>query len=181
MTKKDDTMDEKIETEKTEKHDKKHKEKKPTELELLQQKNEELTKTMQYVQAEFQNYKNRVERDRSEHAQSANKSLILNIIPVIDTFELAIKSANDHKKERAIDEEFLKGTELIYAQLLDILKKEGLKQIKSLGETFDPYKHECLMQTESEDSEPNKVVEVFQKGYALNDKIIRHAKVKVSK
>lgn len=165
---------------KTEKHTKKQKHKKPSEIEVLKQKNVELLKTAQYVQAEFQNYKNRVERDRTEHSQYANKDLVVNILPVLDNFELAIKSANEHKKEKNIDEEFLKGTELIYSQLLDILKKEGLEQIDTFNEAFNPYKHECLMQGESE-KEPNTIIEEFQKGYVLKDKVIRHAKVKVAK
>ncbi len=174
-TKKEEKMAENLD-----KQTKKQKHKKHSEVDILKEKNNELLKTVQYVQAEFQNYKNRVERDRQEHAQFANKDLILNLLPVIDNFELAIKSANDHKKDKQIDSEFLKGMELIYSQLLDILKKEGLKQIDTFNEDFDPYKHECLMQEES-DKKSNTIIEEFQKGYFLKDKVIRHAKVKVAK
>lgn len=158
---------------------------KKSELELLKEKNTELTKTVQYVHAEFQNYKKRIERDQKDHVQSANKNLILNILPVLDNFELAIKTSTKHLENnteggQCVEEEFLKGMELIYSQMQDILKKEGVEAIDVLDCKFDPYRHECLMQGDS-DKESQTILEEFQKGYLMKDKVIRHSKVKVAK
>jgi molecular chaperone GrpE len=146
------------------------------EMQQLKEKNTDLLKTVQMLQAEFENYKKRVDRDRQSHADMSNKSLILNILPVIDNFEMALKS-EEHKQA---NQDFLKGIELIYAQLLDVLKKEGLQAIESLHVPFNPHKHECLMQEDS-DKESGTIIEEFQKGYMLKEIVIRPAKVKIAK
>ena len=130
----------------------------------------ELTELLQRVQADFENYKKRVEKEKSEFVNYAKKDMILKLLPILDNFELALKN-----KEK----EFHKGVELIYAQIVSILEKEGVKTINPLNEKFDPFRHEALL-TEKSDKE-DIVLEVFQKGYALNDKVIRHARVKVGK
>jgi molecular chaperone GrpE len=145
-------------------------------MQQLKEKNTDLLKTVQMLQAEFENYKKRVDRDRQSHADMSNKSLILNILPVIDNFEMALKS-EEHK---TANQDFLKGIELIYAQLLDVLKKEGLQAIESLHVPFNPHKHECLMQEDS-DKESGTIIEEFQKGYMLKEIVIRPAKVKIAK
>jgi len=133
----------------------------------------ELTDSIQRLQAEFENYRKRVEKERVEFIKYAKEDLIRNILPVLDSFEQALK--NKDKKE-----EFIKGIEQIFAQLYSVLKQEGLKPIEALGQRFDPYKHDVLLQEKSE-KEEETVLEELQKGYLLNDKIIRHSKVKVSK
>lgn len=137
-----------------------------------QEKIKELTETLQRLQAEFENYKKRIDKEKSEFVKFSKQELILKLLPTLDSFELAIK--NKDKKD------FLKGVELIFSQLYSALESEGLKPIKALGEKFNPYKHEVLMQ-EVSDKEEDIVLEELQKGYMLNDKVLRHTKVKVSK
>ena len=133
----------------------------------------ELTETTQRLQAEFENYKKRVENERTVFARCANQDLIKKLLPFIDDFELALKNC------RAKDD-FYKGIELIYSHLIEALQSQGLKQIESKGKKFDPYYHQALMAEES-DTEENTILEEMQKGYMLNDKVIRHSKVKVAK
>ena len=90
----------------------------------------------------------------------------------MDSFEIALKNTSEHEK-------FVKGIQMIYSQIYSILSSNGLKKIDAVGKKFDPYKHEVLMKEESE-KEDDIVLEEFQKGYMLNDKVIRHSKVKVS-
>ncbi len=151
------------------KEEKKHaKEKKPTEKEIIA----ELTDTLQRTQAEFENYKKRVDKEKGEFVKYAKAELIQKILPTLDTFEIALKSISDKEK-------FVKGMEMIYAQLFSTLEAEGLKPIESLGKKFDPYLHEVMLKEKS-DKDEGMVLEELQKGYMLNDKVLRHSKVKIS-
>jgi len=133
----------------------------------------ELTNGLQRLQAEFENYKKRVEKEKFAFIQFANEELIVRILPIIDSFELALQNTNSH-------EEFVKGVKLIYTQLFSMLESLGVKKINAQGSRFDPYKHEVLTQEKS-DKEEGTIIEELQKGYLLGDKVIRHAKVKISK
>jgi molecular chaperone GrpE len=133
----------------------------------------ELTHTLQRVQAEFENYRKRVDNQAQEHKKMAIKELLLELLPVLDNFGLAFQ----HKENTS---EFVKGIEMMYAQLYDVLQKHHLEPFDPLGELFNPEEHEALMLEES-DKPNNTVIEVFQKGYKLNGCIIRLAKVKVGK
>jgi molecular chaperone GrpE len=148
------------------KHEKRHKEKK--QLKLV----EEYKETIQRLQAEFENYKKRVEKDIANYKEYANAELVKRLLPVLDSFELAIKNINSD------GEKFKKGVELVYAQLYSALETEGLTPIKAVGEKFDPYKHEALMQ---QGSEEETVLEELQKGYMFKGAVIRHSKVKLGK
>lgn len=141
-------------------------------LEEKNQKIEELTDTLKRLQAEFENFRKRVERERVEFIKFAHADIIAKMLPVLDSFELALK--NTHDKEKLVE-----GVKMIYAQLYSILEAEGLKPVKAAGEKFDPYKHEVLMK-EVSDKPEETILEEFQKGYMLNDRVIRHSKVKVS-
>lgn len=143
-----------------------------TQLEEKTQKIEELTDTLKRLQAEFENFKKRTEKEKAEFMGYANAGIIANLLPVIDTFEIAFKNTNDKDK-------FIEGMKMVYAQLHTLLEAEGLKPIRALGEKFDPYKHEVLLKEQSEKPE-DTILEEFQKGYMLNDKVIRHSKVKIS-
>ncbi|MFC1697323.1 nucleotide exchange factor GrpE [Nanoarchaeota archaeon] len=132
----------------------------------------ELTETLQRLKAEFENYQKRIEKERSNLIMNACSDTIIKILPILDNFELALSHVDE-------DNDFTKGMKLIYSQLIDTLEKEGLKTIKTINEKFDPYKHEALLTEESD--EDNIILEELQKGYMLNDIIIRPAKVKVSK
>lgn len=138
-----------------------------------QQQIADLTNTAQRLQAEFENYKKWVEKEKAELIKTASKSIIAHVLPVLDSFELAIKN-----KDKVQD--FIKGMELIYAQLHDILAKEGLRPIEALHQKFDPYKHEVLLHEERDDIQQDDIItEEFQKGYMLNEYVLRHSKVKV--
>lgn len=139
-----------------------------------EKENKELLETLQRLQADFENYRKRTEKQNQEFCKFANKELIIKILPLLDNFELALKNTKNH-------DEFIKGIELIYSQLITLLEEQGLKKIETIGGKFNPHLHEALMQEKHEDKEENIIIEEFQKGYTLNDQIIRHSKVKVSK
>lgn len=130
----------------------------------------DLTELLKRTQADFINYKNRVEKETKQMMEYGDASVISELLPVLDSFEHALKSNQN--------EEFKKGIELVYTQFLDILKQKGLTSIKCEG-NFDPYKQEVLMKVKSDKPE-GTILEVLQKGYQFKDKVIRHAKVKVS-
>ena len=141
-------------------------------LEQKAQKTEELTDALKRLQAEFENFKKRTDKERIEFLKYAKADMISKLLPVIDTFEIALKNTNDKEK-------FVQGMKMIYAQVYSALEAEGLRHIKSVGKMFDPYIHEVLMKEESEKPE-GTILEEFQKGYMLNDKVLRFSKVKVS-
>ncbi|MEM2138715.1 MAG: nucleotide exchange factor GrpE [Candidatus Woesearchaeota archaeon] len=140
-------------------------------IEELQKKIDDLTETIKRVQADFINYKNRAEKEKLYCIEYGNADLIKRLLPVLDSFDLALQNAVDFEK-------FKKGIEMVYAQLLDVLEHEGLKKIDANGK-FDPYKHEVLLKSES-DKEEDEILQELQKGYMLKDKVLRHTKVKVS-
>lgn len=128
--------------------------------------------SLQRLQAEFSNFRKRTEDEKSKFVTMATEQLIRKILPVMDNFELAL---NAHKEET----EFSKGIEMIYAQLKEVMHEEGLTPIVTQGK-FDPNIHEAILVEETDDSE-NEVKQVLQSGYKIGDKVIRHAKVKISK
>ena len=127
--------------------------------------------------AEFENYKRRAQRDQSDSIRYANESLLKNLLPTIDNLERAIKSGNDAGASGPL----IEGVELTYKQFLETVGKLGVRQVSSAGETFDPNIHQAVAQVESDSAEPNTVVEEFQKGYFLHDRILRPAMVTVAK
>ena len=133
---------------------------------------EELTDTLKRLQAEFENYKKWNAKEKTEFVKYANAELIAQMLPIIDSFEIALKNTNDKEK-------FVEGIKMIYAQLHSMLESQGLRPINAAGQKFDPYKHEVLMKEQS-DKPDDTILEEFQKGYMLNDRIIRHSKVKIS-
>ena len=138
-----------------------------------QETKKELTETIQRLQADFENYKKRDESQNSEISKYAKAELINKLLSVLDSFELSLKNT-DNK------EEFIKGIELIYSQLFQTLEDMGLRKIDIEGCKFDPYKHEVLITQES-DKKDGAILEELQKGYMLDDKVLRHTKVKISK
>lgn len=129
-----------------EKTDKKKKANKVDELVEKEQKIGELTELCQRIQAEFINYKNRTEKETKQIFEYSSADMIKKLLPVLDSFELAFKNNKEF-------ESFKKGMELVYAQLMDILKHEGLTPIQAEGLKFDPYKHEVLMKAKSDKGE----------------------------
>jgi len=132
-------------------------------------------------EADFQNLKKRTEKEKEDTRKYALQEVIMGILNVLDHIERGIKAYNNSEKEALPKEEVLKGLELIYKDLKDVLSSHGLCEIECLGKEFDPYYHEALATICSEETEDNKVVEEFQKGYMLNDRVIRPSRVKVTK
>ena len=127
--------------------------------------------------AEFENYKRRAQRDQSDTVRYANEKLLKDLLPTVDNLERAIQCS----QEQSNSEGFLEGVELTYKQFLDTLEKLGVKQVaKSVGEPFDPAKHQAVGQVESSTIAENCVVDEFQKGYFLQDRILRPAMVTVA-
>jgi len=125
--------------------------------------------------AEFENFKKRSAREYSRLAEIAESNLILQLLEVVDDFDRALSHAAEDLNS------FNKGAEMIFSKLTDILKKRGLKEIKALDEQFDPMYHEAVMQKEVDDRDDDVVIEEVQKGYFLNGRVLRPAKVVVAK
>ena len=133
----------------------------------------ELTNDLKRVQAEFENYKKRVEKETAQFCEFAKAEIVKKLLSVLDSFEIALKSTNNH-------EEFVKGVELIYSQLYTLMKEEGLEHIETKCKKFDPYLHEVML-SEKSDKDEGTIIEELQKGYTLKGRVLRHSKVKVAK
>lgn len=128
-------------------------------------------------QAEFENYRKRTERDRADAYQRARADVLMEMLPVIDNFERALSSL---ERTGNADEGIKHGVELIHRQFKDTLTKLGLQPIEAIGQTFDPNLHEAVTIVPTDEHEENTVVEEFERGYRLGDKLLRPAKVKVA-
>ncbi|PIR79754.1 MAG: nucleotide exchange factor GrpE [Candidatus Levybacteria bacterium CG10_big_fil_rev_8_21_14_0_10_35_13] len=140
--------------------------------EKLNQQYAEIKDTLQRVYAEFQNYKKRTEEDKTRFIKMSTEELIKKILPIMDNFELAL----EHNKQ---ENDFSKGIEMIYAQLKEVLQDEGIEEINARGQ-FNPELHEALL-TEESNKAQGTILEQLQKGYKIGGRVIRHAKVKISK
>jgi molecular chaperone GrpE len=154
------------------------------EIEELKKKVEEKEKEVKEhhdrllrVAADFDNYKKRAAREKEEWVKFANEDLIKSILPFVDNLERAL----DHSEKTEDIQSLIEGIKLTIQQLLKILNKFGVSPIESLGKPFDPTMHEAMLVVETDQHEPNQVVEEFQKGYLLNDRLLRAATVSVSK
>ncbi|HKL11583.1 MAG TPA: nucleotide exchange factor GrpE [Clostridia bacterium] len=146
--------------------------------ETLENEFNEMNERFLRVSSDFRNYKKRVEKEKKDIYSYANEKLICDLLPVIDNFERAVLSA---ESENGSSEKMLKGIEMVYKQLNDVLNSNGLKIIEAVGKPFDPNYHHAVMMEESDELEAETVIEVFQTGYSLNDKVIRPSMVKVAK
>ena len=126
--------------------------------------------------AEFDNYKRRTENDFASLAKFAAENIITQLVPILDDFNRSLKSV----KDKAENDSFYKGIELIYAKFLKVLEAQGLKAMDVVGKEFNVDVHDALMQMPRADVPPHTVLEEVEKGYLLFDKVIRHAKVVVS-
>lgn len=130
------------------------------------------------LQADFENMRKRLEREKEDFIKFANEGIILELLNILDDLERTVELAQSQHQDLT---SFLKGVEMILAHLYEMLKEYGLRPIEAKGKIFDPVYHEALMQIEKDDLPENTVIEELQKGYLLGDKVIRTAKVKVSK
>jgi molecular chaperone GrpE len=126
--------------------------------------------------AEFDNFKRRIENETANVVRFATESLIDDLLPVLDDFERSLKHGRESKESDAL----LKGVELIYLKLVKVLEGRGVKAFETVGKEFSVDYHDALMLMPREDLPPHTVIEEVEKGYMLNDKVIRHAKVVVS-
>ena len=141
----------------------------------LQSQIDDLTATLKRRQADFENYKKRIDRERKEDAARAVAPLVESVLPVLDAFERALSVHGD-----AAIEDYRKGFEMIYRQLLDSLSKIGLERIVAEGKPFDPKLHQAIEKTESAEHEDDTVLAEFQHGYRLRDRVLRPTFVRVS-
>ena len=129
------------------------------------------------LQADFDNYRKRTLREQTARAAAASQALVARLLPVLDNFELAVSSA-----ERSRDfDRMLKGVEMVFGELREVLEAEGLVRIEAEGKPFDPERHEAVIAVEEEDTEPGMVVDIVRAGYELRGKVLRPAMVKVAK
>lgn len=170
--KKKDEVAEEIKEETNEVEEKKEDEQ-PTELEIAKAKAEELNDKYLRLFAEFDNYKKRTAKEKLDTFADATAKTVLEILPVVDNFERALTV-------ETADADFKKGVEMIYNQLCEVLKKLGVTEIEAEGAQFDPEVHYAIKQVEDENFGENTVCEVFQKGYMLGNKVVRHAMVVVA-
>ena len=166
--------EEKEETAQSEKKDKKFwkKEKKDKNAELV----EELTDRVKRQMAEFENFRKRSEKEKAGMFEMGAKSVIEQILPVIDNFERGLAAVPEDAK----DDPFIDGMEKIYRQLMDTMDKLNVKPIEAVGTEFNPDFHNAVMHVEDEEAGENVVVEEFQKGYLYKDQVVRHSMVKVA-
>jgi molecular chaperone GrpE len=140
--------------------------------------------------AEFDNYKKRVDNDYSSIVKFSNEDLILKFLPVLDDFERSFKvvpfggerqnAAPGREGDTPGGDSFRRGMELIYNKFRKILEAQGVRPIEALGKPFDPHFHEALLQIPRNDVPPHTVIEEVDRGYMLNDKVLRHSKVVVA-
>ncbi len=148
------------------------------ELTMLKKANQELKDKFLRLAAEFDNYKKRTLREKVEMMKTAAQDTMSALLPVLDDFDRAKKNAESEDSK----ENFSEGVSLVYQKLYNMLKQKGLHPMESTGKDFDPELHEAITEIPAPTEEmKGKVVDTIEKGYLLNDKIIRHAKVVVGK
>ncbi len=148
------------------------------ELKDAAEKSKDIQDKLLRSQADFENMRKRLEKDRQEFIKYANEGILLELLNVLDDLERTINLAEDKHEDLNA---FVKGVEMILAHLYDMLKQYGVKPIEAEGKVFNPHYHEALMQVENKDLPEHTIVEVLQKGYLMHERVIRTAKVKVSK
>lgn len=146
----------------------------------IAQENDKLSKEylghLERLQADFENFKKRQEKKQKEFIEFANEKLLNDLLSVVDNLERALDSTENEKNTKAIKE----GIENTLKGFYNILKKEGVMPMKSVGHRFDPYRHEAVMKTETDKHSEDIVTEEFQKGYYIKSKVLRPAMVKVA-
>lgn len=142
-------------------------------LEAATKELEDTKNTFQRTLAEYDNYRKRTTKEKADNYNTGRTDAVKAILPMLDTLEMALAAP-------CSDENYKKGIELTYTTAMNSLKNMGVEQIDALNQPFDPNFHNAVMQQETEGVEPGIVVNVFQKGYKMGDKIIREATVVVS-
>ncbi len=144
------------------------------ELEKLKKENTELSDKLHRNLAEFDNFRKRTEKEKSQMFSNGVTSTIEKLLPVLDNFERALNAQNDKEGD------FYKGISMINKQFITLLNELGVKEIEALNNNFDPNLHYAVSHEENDEFEENTVIEVMQKGYTYNEKVIRFSMVKVA-
>jgi len=145
-------------------------------LEAEQAKSKEYLDRLKYLQADFENYRKRVEKESQEVTQRSNEKLIASLLDVLDDLEEAIKTGKTTDNANAL----LEGVEMVYKKLYTILEREGLTKLEATGKPFDPNIHEILVKVPTKDHTEGTVIEEARKGFMLKGKIIRPTVVKIA-
>jgi len=143
------------------------------ERDSLKAERDELKELLLRRQAEFDNFRKRSEKERSEFSQFAGMELVKELLPILDDFDRALRV-------ETADSEYAKGVAMIYGRLYEALKKQGLEPIDTAGATFDPYLHQAVERVETKEAEDHAVLGEFQRGYHFKGKLLRPAMVKVA-
>lgn len=145
-------------------------------VETLQKEKEELYQRVLRLQAEFDNYKKRTQKEKLAERKYQSQDIVTDLLPALDNFERALQVEVTDNNKSLYD-----GISMVYRQIMDALESHGVTPIESVGKEFDPNSHHAVMQVEDESHESNEIVEELQKGYMLKDRVIRPAMVKVNK
>jgi molecular chaperone GrpE len=147
----------------------------------LETEKQQLHESAHRLQADFENYRKRTERERLDNYQFLVKEVVLKLLPVSDNLIRAFNSTKISGDEKSADfQQFINGIELVYLQLHEVLGSLGVKPASAVGDTFDPRFHEAVATEEVADVPPNTIIEEMLRGYRMGDKLIRPALVKVS-
>ncbi len=146
------------------------------ELRVEREKSSEYLKRLKYLQADFENYRKRVEREVSEMVRAGSDRLITSLLPVLDEFEFALVSENDFENEEGI----IEGVKITLRKMYKILGEYGLSAIKVVGERFDPEMHEAVSMVTVDEGEEGFIIEEIRRGFMLRGKVIRPSMVKIA-
>ena len=147
----------------------------PETLTEAQEATAELNERIVRLTADFDNFRKRAQREKDEARQFANQGLLEKLLPVLDNFEMALTAVKD------ADPSVRDGVQMILDQLLGVLKESGVEPVDAMGQPFDPNLHEALSQEETTEVDEGTVVQQVQRGYKLNDRLVRPARVVVAK
>ncbi|HHY13777.1 MAG TPA: nucleotide exchange factor GrpE [Thermoanaerobacterales bacterium] len=145
------------------------------EIEIKTKESEKYYSMLQRLQADFENYKKRVEKERKDIIDYASADIIKQLLPIIDNLERAIESIRKQHQSGV----FVEGIDMILSQILKLMENLGVKEIEAMHKEFDPYYHEAIMRIEGDEHPDNTVVDVLQKGYVMKSKVLRPSMVKV--
>ena len=154
-----------------EKKEKKKSKKKDKKDEKIEELNDRLLRNM----AEFENFRNRSEKEKAAKFDMGAKNVVEKVLPIVDNFERGLAAVPEEEKDNA----FVKGMEAVYKQFTTVLEEIGVTPIEAVGKEFDPNLHNAVMHDEDETKEENIISEEFQKGYMYKDSVVRHSMVKV--
>jgi molecular chaperone GrpE len=143
------------------------------ERDVLKTERDELKELLLRRQAEFDNFRKRSEREKSDFYQYAGMEVVRDLLPILDDFDRA-------RKVETADADYAKGVDMIYNRLYETMKKQGLEPIDTEGKTFDPHLHQAVERVETKDAEDNAIIGEFQRGYFFKGKLLRPAMVRVA-